>query len=91
MDNNEREIMNSFIEVMQQTNDRIKCFTQYILILLVAIIVSMSLLVGYVTYQNRKMVEECARLYFTTDYYIPSADVTQTIGDITNGEKTTKD
>lgn len=92
MDNNEREVINSFIEVMTQTNNRIKCFTQYVLILLVAIVISMSLLVGYVTHQNRKMVEECVRLYFVTDYYIPNAEVTQTqtIGDI-NGEETTKD
>ena len=84
MDNNEREVINSLIKIMEQTNDRIKCFTQYVLILLVAIVVSMSLLVGYVTYQNRKMVEECARLYFETDYLYPETDVnqTQTIGDI---------
>ena len=84
MDNNEREVMNSLIKIMEQTNDRIKCFTQYVLILLVAIVISMSLLVGYVTYQNRKMVEECVRLYFETDYLYPETDVnqTQTIGDI---------
>ena len=82
MDNNEREVMNSLIKIREKTNDRIKCFTQYVLVLLVAIVLSMSLLVGYVTHQNRKMVEECVRLYFVTDYDYGTISQTQTIGDV---------
>lgn len=84
MDNDERKLLDVLLAIQKDSNERITRFIQYMLISMIAIVLSLSLSICYVTYISNRTMTECTKLYFVTDYGYPDNEVTQTqtIGDI---------
>ena len=80
----EKNVLEILIKLSEQTNCRIEKFTRYLLVLLVLVVLCFSFTICWVTKTNAETIQECTRLYFTTDYFYPEPTIsqTQTIGDI---------
>jgi len=78
----EKNILEILVKLSEQTNKRIEKFTKYLLCLLILIVMTFSITICWIETQNSKTIQECTRLYFSTDYDYGTVSQTQTIGDI---------
>ena len=78
----EKNVLEILIKLSEQTNCRIEKFTRYLLVLLVLVVLCFSFTICWVTKTNAETIQECTRLYFTTDYDYGTISQTQTIGDV---------
>ena len=93
MEPDEREVLKQLIRMFEITNKRMEQFTKYVICLLIAFLLTFSMLLALNCQANNKTIREMSRIYgetdaektrlsFETDYLYPETIQTQTIGDI---------